>query len=147
MFNKTFIAQPRTQYVPYEKEVTIHEHRAPTDESIKLFDELKEKAIRSVTHSVKLNNNKIDAVSAFVVSNVGLTITDELVIRFILNGENMEFAIKIDRHSFYSSDKYDFQQKILNEMYKQLSNQIAAYVLNTIASDKDSVIFKEILKL
>ena len=39
MFDKSYITKGRTEYVPYEKSVTIIEKRAPTDESIRLLNE------------------------------------------------------------------------------------------------------------
>ena len=51
------------EYVPYEKDVTIHEHRAPTDESVRLLNEFEEKARKNIIHKISVNENNLNAVS------------------------------------------------------------------------------------
>ena len=58
MFNKNFVfPQTRTEHVPYEK--SIVEHRAPTDDSIRIWEEMKEKAYKSILGSIELRDNAL----------------------------------------------------------------------------------------
>ncbi len=52
----------RTEFIPYEK--TIIEKRAPTDESIRLWNEIKEKAYATIRDTIRLktlNPNSMEA--------------------------------------------------------------------------------------
>lgn len=44
----------RTEYVPYAKTVAVHEHRAPTDESVKMLAEMEQAAAERVIARVPL---------------------------------------------------------------------------------------------
>src|SRR5574339_370103 len=48
-----------TSYV--DRNVTVNEHRAPTDESLKLLNEMREKVERDFIGSFKLENNLFNA--------------------------------------------------------------------------------------
>ena len=44
---------------PYPQTVTVHEHRAATDESIRLLAEMQEKARRSLIESADVKDNQL----------------------------------------------------------------------------------------
>ena len=61
MFNKTIVNNP-TKLIPYDKKVTINEHKAPTDESIKLLKEMEEKAFQKITEAYYIESTTINGI-------------------------------------------------------------------------------------
>lgn len=94
MFDKTFIQPTRTEYVPYEKTVTITEKKAPTDESIKLFYEMREKAKENLIKEFEVNDNIINA-QVFSFNNNDFSMDKLMYIKFVLNGKTIIIKEKI----------------------------------------------------
>lgn len=67
-------------------EIKITEKRAPTDESIKLFDQYQEKAKEYLINSVAIKDNKLEAL-VFYYTNPLDRLSIDVHIRFNLNGE------------------------------------------------------------
>lgn len=86
MFN-TYI----TKSQPYDKTVTIHEHRAPTDDSIKLLNEFQDKALQNLIKTVPIKNNIIDGIVFLFESNVA-SYSRKFIFRFKING--IEYQIE-----------------------------------------------------
>lgn len=88
MWDRTVINPTRV----VETSRTIHEHRAPTDESVKLLMEMEQKALEKLLSITRLENNTLNAVwSTFQ------TFEDarfHIVCRYQLNGSANE--IKFD---------------------------------------------------
>lgn len=59
MFDRVTIQQGK-EAVPYAKTVTVHEHKAPTDESIRLYQEIEEKAFQNILHRIQVNDNALN---------------------------------------------------------------------------------------
>jgi hypothetical protein len=60
---KTELQEMTAIYKPGHHEIVIHEHRAPTDEAIKIFKELEEKAKEKVMNGIRLENLPMDAIA------------------------------------------------------------------------------------
>ncbi len=80
---------PRTEYVTRE----VHEHRAPTDESVALLAEMEEKARARIIerYRVDVGDNKLGAVEI-----VEMFDTMQRRVSFSLNG--VPYTVKIDPH-------------------------------------------------
>lgn len=78
--------------------VQVDEHRAPTDESIRLFKELQEKAIQSVIKTVEVKQNGIDLAVVYY--------RDEVV------DQKVNFAVKfnINDHLFVGEGSLPFRE-------------------------------------
>lgn len=90
-------------YIPYEKSVSVNEHKAATDESIKLLNELQEKAKENLCYSVRINQTFINAV-AFFFREDQMDGGFEVYYKFGLNGS--EFKVK----TFISDDEWHEEQ-------------------------------------
>jgi hypothetical protein len=51
----------RREYVPYEKSIVVTENRAPSDDSVRLLNEMQEKAEANIIGRMQLTNNGIEA--------------------------------------------------------------------------------------
>jgi hypothetical protein len=60
MFDRNLaIVMPRQ---PSHVTQTIHEHRAPTDQSVSLLKEMQEKAVKAVEQTIRLDSNEFSGV-------------------------------------------------------------------------------------
>ena len=107
----------RTEFIPYEK--TIIEKRAPTDESIRLWNEIKEKAYASILDTIELKSNTL-ALNAIAYFD-HLSYRKVLRYKIILNGESFTGDISLD---LWDYTKTELIRKIVDEVSKRISIQI-----------------------
>jgi len=118
VFNKTEIIQaPRTEYVPYEKSVTITEKRAPTDESIRLAKEYEEKAWAIVANRVLRDVPDIEAKMVVIEECFD---TRERLVLFKVNGKPV--TMRRDAAKLVQT-KDDFQE-LINGIAQELAIQL-----------------------
>jgi hypothetical protein len=118
MFNKTVIHQQNDRLVPYEKTVT--EHKAPTDDSIRLLNEFQEEARKNLIRQIPLKNNIIKGdISVFdcKIDNVKL-----ISIRFAVNGEEIIIEDKITDDINMNPDAA--AEKIINMISKTIAQKL-----------------------
>jgi len=78
-----------------DQKITVHEHRAPTDESITIFKGMLEEAQKNVIKVFKPDNNIFKLVGVYFEHDFGCCgLGGKLGIVFILNGK--EWVIKED---------------------------------------------------
>lgn len=118
MFNKTLIiaGRTRTEYVTRE----VHEHRAPTDESVKLLKEMEEKAADKIVDSVRVGNTTFECVVHTFKDYINDT--TELKAIFSLNGKRMTAS-----HTLRNLDKREDQGWIA--LRDKIAQEIATTVL------------------
>lgn len=128
-----------TEYVPYEKSVSVNEHKAATDESIKLLNEFQEKAKENLCYSVRINQTYLNAV-AFFFREDQMDGGFEVYYKFGLNGS--EFKVK----TFISDDEwYEEQSKhplgepsiniAVKLIYTRIADEIAKGLINASAPE------------
>ena len=92
MFNKTFLTVEK----PGPSHVTVHEHRAPTDASIALYDEMLKKARAEIVSQIAAPHDNVLS-HATVEANYRLdTMQPEYFVVFRLNGEVFKERFKIE---------------------------------------------------
>ncbi len=107
-----------TKYVPTgPSRVDVHEHRAPTDDSVKLLREMEEKSRDQIVGAFVTKSNEL--AGAVVFMKPSILAEYDVYIRFKLNGEDYEFKQVISDLEFYMS-------KI--EAYKMLAEKVASVI-------------------
>ena len=92
MFDRTVIQKAtESRLVPYEK--TVHEHRAPTDDSIRIYEETLQKAEDRLLSVVTLGDNKLKG--SIAVFEDMLNLGTHVNYRFTLNGEEFTGSKKL----------------------------------------------------
>lgn len=119
MFDKNYFSAKK-EYIPYVKEVNVNENRAPTDESIRIYDEIKEKAFKSIIDTIEINDNSFN-IKATIARD---PYTYEIVCRylFILNGREIEGTIR--EREYRDTDKHKMLKKILDEASRHLAYEL-----------------------
>lgn len=87
LFNTTHIIQGKTDRVPYCKEVNITEKKAPTDESVRLLNEMQEKAQRNIISTIRIEENCLKAIVVYFQDDIEKDRV-KYQIRFNLNGKD-----------------------------------------------------------
>lgn len=138
MFNKTIIQKGHTEYVPYEK--TIHEHRAPTDESVRLLNEMQDKAMDNIMQKIILNDNMFKGV-VYVV-NSPMADGFQIYIRFTLNGVSREIKDIISRMDMYEKQLTD-SGKLIDYCIEKFSKILACELIANFGGMKEVIKIKE----
>lgn len=118
LFNTT-IVKNSTNLVPYEK--TVYEHKAPTDKSMELLNEFKEKALKDTMKVFGVKNEDFSFVARFV-SDVS-TYMKVVTIKFSLNGREIIETIQIDPIAYSTKDEQELI-KFCIEKYKEIVSEI-----------------------
>ncbi len=124
-----------TKYIPYEK--TININNAPTDESIALFNELQDKAYKSIIATATINDNNLSFQSMICKERSNIVFGGHtMYYKFTLNGKEYTDKIGID------INVSDHREKIFETIFAILSKQIAKNILETVSKDILTVSFK-----
>lgn len=81
--------QPRlpTMFIPYTKEVTIHEHKAPTDKALELLKEMREETEKSIIAEIRVESTTLK--EAVILVKTTPMRGRKIVLKFKLNGEDI----------------------------------------------------------
>ena len=118
----TYVSRNVTERVT--ESVTVHEHRAPTDESVKLLNELTEKALKNITHRFSTSNNTLQTSWAVYVDQpqhkrVALC-------KFVLNGK--EHTLQVDIPEWEVQSK----EELLGRLYSEVTERLAKEMLKPL---------------
>jgi len=122
MFGSKVIVVPSGGYASRAEYVTrtVHEHRAPTDASVKLLKEMEDAAREKVEHSVNVGNNGFECVVTF--HKDAMAMDTVAVALFSLNGKKMRAEAricgwdKVNTQSLVEKIKIAVSEKISSEI-------------------------------
>jgi hypothetical protein len=94
MFDKLYVA-PQSHPTYVDRHVDVHEHRAPTDASVKLLREMQDAAQKTIDEVIVVSNSTFECV----IHKIKSFADDRIVMRaiFLLNGKRM--AAQFSLHS------------------------------------------------
>lgn len=123
MFDSIHLHPQRTEYVT--KNVTVHEHKAPTDEAIKLYKELLEKA-RAEVVSFVVQNGEPNLLSHVKVCYQRDELREQAKIKvvFVLNGKQHEHEFTTDMDT-----RERMAKAIVNELLSGIMGESLARTL------------------
>jgi len=101
---------------------TVHEHRAPTDDSVKLLREMETKAEEQIRKAFPLNLNTLEGTAFLNRDCIGYR--HVLIIRYVLNGVAHEFKGILP-----------WELKLTDQVVAELKSQFAAHLTETFLSD------------
>jgi len=123
--SKTIIHRIETRTVPYEK--TVHEHKAPTDESVKLLNEMQKAALDNIVKTFNVNDNTVNACVIYLINKADFD-GFKFVAKFTFNGKEHKIEGEILRHELIETSKYG-SEKVALAIYKSMCFLIAQNVL------------------
>jgi len=103
--------------------VDVHEHRAPTDDSVKLLREMEEKARNQIVGAFVTNkDNDFDGAVVYMRPSV-MSADYNVYTRFKLNGQEYEFKEVVTDIAFHMSKE---------EAYRKLAEKLSAVMTNKL---------------
>lgn len=115
-----------TKIIKHPETITHHEHRAPTDESIRLAIELQDKTLQSIIDQRNIAENSFNAqITEYANHRDRKT---QFIVSFVLNGKKESFSVDVP----YGARP---DMKTLNYIRQQIENRFTAYLpFNDLAS-------------
>lgn len=110
---------------------TIHEHRAVTDDSIRMLNEFQTKSQENIIKQVRIQDSVVDAIGIvyYKAFNLNCRPTFHYQIRFKVNGK--EFLIKDDIQES-DLDHFELKDKMVIQIAKTISDVITREVLQEL---------------
>lgn len=115
----TYVHRHTTEYV--DRNITVNEQRAPTDASVKLLNEMTEKALKNIVSNFSTTNNTLQTTVA--VYEDYRNSDRQFLCKFVLNGKQNILQIDIPIY------EYDTPEKMVQELYQQVYNKLAAEIM------------------
>lgn len=141
LFSTTHNYHTQTVSVPYEKSVTVNEHRAPTDKSVELLNEFEEKAKKNIIYKTKIDKNHLKAIAIYFRDEI-VTNRIHFYVKFELNG--VEHLIKDYIDGFeWNQEMYKSYfgfgiEAIFIMVHRKLSDMIAKELMKQLPKDIES---------
>lgn len=134
LISKTTIIQQEA--VPYCKSVDIHEHKAPTDESVKLLNEMHEKVMKNIMATYRVADNTLNAAVIYLFQGTGFDRLDYRVI-FTFNGKEYLLDGEIPRTDFIPAHMYGSQR-----VYEAIARNLVVLIAEKVLHDNTKTLFK-----
>ena len=120
----SYYTQRTTEYVT--KEVNVKEYRAPTDDSVKLLNEMTEKAKENLIKSFSTTNNTLQM--SCTVYDDPRSFNREFLCKFTLNGKDHVIEVPIPLWEFDTMDKA--VMGLYNKVCSKLTDEIMMPLLD-----------------
>lgn len=127
----TYVQRHTTEYV--DRNITVNEHRAPTDESVKILNEMTDKALNNIVKTFSTTNNTLQATVA--VYEDYRNSERQFLCKFVLNGKENILHVDIPPY------EYDTPEKMVQELYKQVCNKLALEIMQPFLKELSKGMF------
>lgn len=136
-FGTTIRNIDRSTTIKYPETVNIIEKRAPTDESIKLYDEYLEKTKQRILSTFKLETSYINAVVVAFLNETAMVQNPsiEYLIKFKLNEKNEQIRFKLDGLEVAEMRRlplHQANQKLIEIIIQNISKIISVRMLQQV---------------
>jgi len=111
MFNSRHFHDNRTS-IRFPDTIEVNEHRAPTDESIRLMEQMHDKAIKNIIAKVKVDDNLVNG-EFFMIEQPWNMNEVKLWFKFKINGHEFNIEREVSRSEFeLDEDSYQIRRKL-----------------------------------
>lgn len=115
--------------VYHETNTRITEHRAPTDESVRLLKELEREAQNKLVGIIRNKDNGID-FSAHVFDDCLNPFEHSIAISCSVNGKKIDFTMRLP----CELKRVELANAIVNEIGKEIARQLVIKNINSLES-------------
>lgn len=122
----------------YPKNITVNEIKAPTDDSVRLMEEMHEKAIKNIIAKVRIEDNLVSGVAYCVLNPIYIDDV-EFIFKFSINGQEFNINKKISSRSLDIHDSYD-----VNKISEKLNSYAKAIMIWYSLKKLTSVLYEQI---
>lgn len=124
MFDTTIIQPVRDQH--HHHRTDVHEHRAPTDDSVKLLKEMESAALDKLLGSVKLENCPVSGVVHMMQDHFNLEY--KYIIEYKIGSRTERVNVTMDIHS--GDSIHQAQEKTFIKLRDELAKDIANNIIS-----------------
>lgn len=117
MFNRTIVQAARGPST-----IIKHEHRAPTDESVRILDDLQRRAEERVTDAIRIEGNGFNTVIQIYTEARHASATAKCV--FDINGKRIAFE-----ETCHVDEFADDRNALLRKVMKTAAERVAAEIV------------------
>lgn len=113
--------------------VKVYEYKAPTDESVRLLNEMEEKARQNIIDQVEVKNTIIHAIAFATTNRIVIDATDRvfIYIKFKINGEEVVIKDIVSGNDYALSPFVGRVNKlIVNKLVELLGVQLLKIIEN-----------------
>jgi len=110
LWTTNHIHPTKTEFVTRE----VHEHRAPTDESVRLLNEMQQKAAENLIRTAHIENTVLRDAIAGVTQDVFGDYT--VWYRFTINGHEVMGSFKLSKFDFNREGERIICQRLIEEL-------------------------------
>lgn len=131
-----FTIETAPEYTHHTSEVSVTEKKAPTDESLRLLKEMREKARESITFDKDLEDNGFKFRATIYERFEEGTMVCQ--IKFKLNGRIEEFEVEQSRYESQRQNEHPerlFATKILDAVRERVSKTISENIIHLLMSN------------
>lgn len=121
MFDSYVLRTGGPSYVSQNTE--IHEHKAPTDESIKILNEMQEKARKDLLASVKVENNIFSCVITLFQQEI-MTNSHVFMVKFNLNGNEYFMEDRVSNTEIRRNPIEHVMRKIFEKVAEEITKKL-----------------------
>jgi|ERR1700749_24993 len=126
--------------VNFPDTIKVHEHKAPTDESIKMLEEMHEKAFQNIIAKVRVDDNLIKG-ECWLSSPMSTGMYDyRITFKFKINGQEFTIDKTIDYHVFWDTEN----RRLLDNATDILKSQAYGIMMWYACKMLPSVVYEHI---
>lgn len=114
----TYVQRHTTEYV--DRNITVKEYKAPTDESVKLLNEMTEKALNNILKTFSTSNNTLQAKVA-VYQDHRMQV-NEFMCKFTLNGK--DHMLRVEINAYETPDMNSMIEKLYTKVCERLAQEL-----------------------
>lgn len=114
----TYVQRHTTEYV--DRNITVKEYKAPTDESVKLLNEITEKALNNIVKTFSTSNNTLQAKVA-VYQDHRMQV-NEFMCKFTLNGK--DHMLRVEINAYETPDMNSMVEKLYMKVCEKLAQEL-----------------------
>lgn len=113
---------------------TVHEHKAPTDDSVRLLNEMQDKAKNNIIKNIIVDDNIVNG--SITITQDHYSMGKQYVVYFKFNLNGRDYIIE----ETFKPEALDDKRTLINRFYEEFAKRIATKLINTNAAS-----FKELL--
>lgn len=114
----TYVQRHTTEYV--DRNITVKEYKAPTDESVKILNEMTEKALNNIVKTFSTSNNTLQAKVA-VYQDHRMQV-NEFMCKFTLNGK--DHMLRVEINAYETPDMDSMVEKLYTKVCEKLAQEL-----------------------
>ena len=139
MFDKVVLnGQSGTHH--HQHNTSVIEKRAPTDESVKLLQEMQQKAFDSVFLQYRVDTNVVNGMVSYILNDFEIPFATIILWHFNLNGE--QYEIKEEFKEIEA--KMKGKEFAMRSLFEKVANKLAEQMMQN-AIENETVV-KELIK-